>query len=575
MSKGRYIVLLLWVGLALPYAALKAQNYPKGYFRNPLDLPIKLSGTFGELRTNHFHSGLDIRTESKEGYKVYAIADGHVSRVKVSAYGYGLAVYIDHPNGYTSVYAHLQQFQGALADWVRAKHYEKEAFEIDLSLKPGELPVRKNDIIALSGNTGGSGGPHLHFELRNTKTEAIINPQLFGYEVPDQVAPLFSFVELVPHGKGAQINGSGNNKKMWAQKTKSGYQLVPQRIDAWGSFYVQSRVADKHDGNGFNNGIYQLILLADGDTIYHFKADAFEFNETRYANSVMDYERRMLQRESIYRCMKEPGNRVSLLPRVKNDGTLSIAPGDSLQFEIIATDFNGNASRLYWKMRGATERTFELSATVPTGERLTPDKAVNLIKDELRLSMPAWNFYDTLDLQYKRSIRPALTYSAVHSIHTPKVPVHGFYQVAIKHTGLPDSLRPYTVLVGIGLGGSRTAATGSWKGDFFEARVRTFGDFYLAVDTVLPSVVAVNHKSGKAYRAGQKLNFRIGDNLSGLDSYDVFIDGKWEYHEFDGKSATLSIPLQKSFESGNHTLDIVVKDAVGNTRNFQTNFKIL
>ena len=200
-----------------------------------------------------------------------------------------------------------------------------------------------------------------------------------------------------------------------------------------------------------------------------------------------------------------------------------------------------------------------------------PDKPVNLIKDELRLSIPAWNFYDTLDLQYKRSIRPALSYSAVHSIHTPKVPVHGFYQLAIKHTGLPDSLRPFTVLVGI-VGGSRTAATGSWKGDFLR-RVRTSGDFYLAVDTVLPSGCR-KPQAGKAYRTGQKLNFRIGDNLSGLDSYDIFIDGKWEYHEFDGKTATLSIPLQKAW-SRNHTLDIVVRDAVGNTRNFQTNFKIL
>jgi len=574
-SRLHITYLIGWLTLfCLPAQAQQA--YPKGYFRSPLDIPLKLSGTFAELRTNHFHSGLDIRTNSVEGLNIYAVADGFVSRVKVSAYGYGLALYVDHPNGYTTVYAHLQQFQGAIADWVYKKHYEKESFELDITLYPDELPVKKGQIMALSGNSGGSGGPHLHFEIRDTKSEEILNPQHFGFTIADEVAPSFAFVELIPHGPGSQINGSGNVKKLWVQRDKSGNtSLSKQQLSLWGSFYVQVKVWDKHNGNGFNNGIYRLLLLDGKDTLYQFKADAFAFAETRYANTVMDYKQKMLKREQIYRCIRAPGNKLAMVAKQKGDGTFSLSPGETKTLLLVATDFAGNTSRLDLAVSGAESRTAELLATPAPTERYTPDKPLNIIREDLRVSMPAWNFYDTLDLSYRRTLKPVVAFSAVHSLHTAEEPIHGFYTISIKQNGLPDSLRSKTVMVNVGINNTRNATSGVWRADFFEAKVRSFGDFYLSIDTVSPVVRALNFKPGASYRAGQRLNFKLSDNLVGLASYHVYIDGQWEYHYFDGKTASLQLPLQKKLTPGNHLLEIVVKDGVGNTTRYQANFNLL
>jgi hypothetical protein len=343
----------------------------------------------------------------------------------------------------------------------------------------------------------------------------------------------------------------------------------------WGGFYVQTKVSDKHDGNGFNNGIYRLLLLDGKDTLYAFQADAFAFAETRYANTVMDYKQKVLKREQIYRCMRTPGNKSTVVAKRNSDGIIGLLPGESKTLLLVATDFAGNTSKLDFAVIGAEQRTAELLATAAPSERYSPDKPLNIIKEDLRVSMPAWNFYDTLDLVYRKTIKPFVAFSAVHTLHTADEPIHGFYTISIKQNGLPDSLRSKTVLVNVGLNNSRNATAGVWKADFFEAKVRSFGDFYLSIDTVAPVVRALNFKAGASYRAGQRLNFKLSDNLVGLASYQVYIDGQWQYHYFDGKTASLQLPLEKKLVSGNHLLEIVVKDGVGNTTQYQANFNLL
>lgn len=564
------------IGLCGMQLSVAAQTYPNQYFRSPLDIPLKLSGTFGELRTNHFHSGLDIRTNSVEGLPVYAAAEGHVSRIKVSAYGYGLALYVDHPNGYTTVYAHLRNFDQPIAEWVEKKHQEKKSFELDIALYPGELPVTKGQRIAFSGNTGGSGGPHLHFEVRDTKTEAVINPRHFGFKVNDQVAPVVDFIEVVPYGQYAQINGSRLPRKLPLKRSAGNNYAATSQPEVFGAVYLQIKTWDKHTGNEFRNGIYQLVMRSGNDTLYHFKADRFEFDETRYANAVMDYEARMLQREQVYRCFRSPGNFLSMLPLQLPNGMIHLHAGETKPIEITVRDYDGNTATARLSLKGAEGPAASLQEThIAFTERVIPTKPWNWQNDEVQLSMPAKNLYDTLNFVYRRSIKPYAMFSSVHSIHYPEVPVHASYDLAIKHTGLVDSLRAKTVLVNININKGRSATTGKWDGPWFRSKVRSLGDFYLSVDTTAPVIKVVALRAGGSYSKGQQIKFVLADNLAGLQSYNLYLGDVWQNAAFDGKTATLSYSFTENSPKGNLILRLVVKDAVGNETIYQTEINSL
>jgi hypothetical protein len=547
---------------------LGAQNYPKDYFRSPLDIPLKLSGTFGELRTNHFHSGLDIRTNSMEGLKVYAAAEGHVSRIKVSAYGYGNAVYIDHPNGYTTVYAHLRDFEEPIRSWVEQKHYEKQNFELDIPLYPNELPVSKGQVVAFSGNTGGSGGPHLHFEVRDTKTEAVINPKHFGFSIPDNIAPVIDYLEVVPYGRDARINGSSNKKRFTAVRAANGQYSIAQRLETAGACYVQVRAWDKHNGNEFRNGVYKLVLRSGTDTLYQFTADRFEFNETRYANAVMDYQARMIHREQIYRGFQLPGNLLAMVQQPQAGAKVELKAGENRNYLLTVYDFDGNQTSLQFTLHGALHSTAEIAAPSSILKRYPPNEAWSWITEDVQLNMPANNLYDTLDFEYTRSAKPYAMFSAVHSLAKAEVPVHGFYDLAVRHNGLADSLKSKTVLVNININKGRSALLGKWEGDWFKAKARGLGDFYLAIDTIAPSINAVSLRPGGSYTQGQQIRFTLRDNLAGLGSYHLYLDDQWQKTVFDGKTASLSYTIHENSPKGNLNLRLVVKDAVGNTTTY-------
>jgi len=202
-------LMLLLVGAS----SLAQSNIPKDYFGKPLDIPLILSGSFGELRSNHFHSGLDIKTQQRTGLPVYAPADGYVSRIKVGHYGYGKALYIKHPNGYSTVYAHLERYAGKIQDYVKKQQYRKESYEIELFPKADLLPVYKGDLIGYSGNTGSSGGPHLHFEIRDASSRPM-NPMLFGLDVPDTRRPLLNSVMVYPVGDSAHVDQRRSRKRL-------------------------------------------------------------------------------------------------------------------------------------------------------------------------------------------------------------------------------------------------------------------------------------------------------------------------------------------------------------------------
>lgn len=253
MKSSAIITLLLVLSLSS-----SAQEYPQGYFRSPLDIPIFLSGNFGEIRSNHFHAGLDMKTESVEGKNIYAVADGYISRIKIGHGGYGKTLYITHPNGYTSVYAHLQSYEGEIGEYVLKAQYKKESYEIELFPGKNALLITKGDVIALSGNSGGSGGPHLHFELRETDTETPVNPLLFGFDIKDDIKPTIKKIGIYPvPGKGS-ANGSDNPKLIELSGGNGVYKLGTLKMS--GQIAMGLEVLDKLNGSSNRCGVYSIEL---------------------------------------------------------------------------------------------------------------------------------------------------------------------------------------------------------------------------------------------------------------------------------------------------------------------------
>src|SRR5690606_36426732 len=318
------------------------QSFPKDYFQSPLGVPIVLSGSFGELRSNHFHSGLDIKTQQREGLDVFAAAQGYVSRIKIQHYGYGKAIYLTHPNGYTTVYAHLQSFGPKLQAYVKEKQYQKQSYEIELFPKPGELSVAKGELIAYSGNTGGSGGPHLHYEIRNAKSEPI-NPLLFGYHVKDTRAPRILGVYGYALGGGSVINNTNNRIELRLTK-KDNNTFIADKIYVQGTIGLGVETYDQFDMAYNKNGAYKVCTKVDGVPNFEFNFTSFSFAESRYINTLIDYPTYINKRKRIQKCYIEPYNRLSIYSKKDNNGMITVEPGQNYTISLEVSDLAGNVS---------------------------------------------------------------------------------------------------------------------------------------------------------------------------------------------------------------------------------------
>lgn len=361
--------------------ALSQGNYPTDYFINPLEIPLVLSGTFGELRSNHFHAGLDIKTQGREGLNVVSAADGYVSRINVSQWGYGKALYITHPNGYTTVYGHLKKFSPAIEAFVKKAQYQKESFIIRLYPKSTELKVRKGEIIALSGNSGSSGGPHLHYEIRDVKAN-ILNPMMFGMEIPDHKRPSIQSAFAYSKNDKAQVNHSNKVVNLYLKRTNSG-NLLANTIYAHGEIGFGINAFDRLDAAINQNGLYELEMSVNGEQLFVFRADKFSFAESRYINTYLDYERYIRLKQRVQKCFIElPQSKLNLYKKLSNHGFVNVKDSLDYQVEITAKDFEGNKTKLTIPIRGKKD-TILVAKTIKKTPYYFKANEINRIADSV------------------------------------------------------------------------------------------------------------------------------------------------------------------------------------------------
>lgn len=558
----RSVALLLFFVCSL----FAQQPYPQDYFRSPMDIPLHPSGTFGELRNNHFHAGLDFRTQQREGLPIYAAAGGYVSRVRVSSYGYGTALYIDHPNGFTTLYGHLQKYSPKIEAYVRAKQYEKKSFDIDIVLPAGELTVEKGELVALSGNSGGSGGPHLHFEYRDTKTEWVINPLLFGLDkkMEDKKPPLIGGLVAYPLSDDAVIEGSDKPLLLSLKKQKDGSWLA-DKITARGRIGFSVSTSDKSTGSVGNNGVYKVETFMNGSPGFNYTFGTFAFDESRYVNHFIDYPRYYRTGQRFQKLFYKLPYPLSLVKDNMHNGQYDILPGEVKNYRVEISDFHGNKTIVHVSIEHS-----EAPATATEARRVTPylvKSAVdnNYTKGNVSVFIPANALYEDFYMDF--DVRDSILY-----LHNATVPVHNPITISFDVSHLSKEVLQKTFVAGF-TDKKVTYNASKPEGGRLVAKVKALGNFKLAQDTTPPKIFSPSFSEGKWLTKADAFSLKMSDDLSGIATFDAWLNGKWALMHYDYKTRVIYHNFSDGIvDEGRNDLKVTVTDNVGNSTTFETHF---
>jgi Peptidase family M23 len=545
---------------------VQTKQYPQNFFRYPLDLPPSTAGSFGELRPNHFHSGLDFKTNGRTGYPVHAAYDGYVSRLRVQFGGFGNALYITHPNGYTTVYGHIERFSPELEQLVHNMQYQQQSFEVDFNLPPLQAMVCKDDVIAWSGNAGASEGPHLHFEIRDTQTEQTINPQLFGLTIPDRVPPTLGTI-CIYRFAGAPFSEKTPRQFMAVAGAAGHYHLAkPQVISVNGETGFGITATDMNSTSFNHNGIYSIELKLDGETVYTFAAERFAFDQTHAINAYIDYPTFLNSHRFIQKCFILPGSKISLYPQSINRGVINFNDDAMHEVEYVVKDIAGNTSSLKLKVKSTQSKAVQTLTSTNTIFRY--DKQNEFSNDKFKVVLPVGNLYDDLNFTWSTLPEKPGTFSAVYRVHNRFTPINDSYELWIK----PDASIGKYISKAVIVNTDGICEGGSYDDGFIKASPRTFGDYYIKLDTIPPAIHPLNIRNGSNMAFLQRIAFKIGDNLSGVKSYAGKIDGKWVLMEWDYKTKILSYKFDKDITPGKHIFDLTVTDSKDNNSQFTAYF---
>jgi murein DD-endopeptidase MepM/ murein hydrolase activator NlpD len=560
------ILLLLFVLLGQPVAAqLK-------YYATPVRIPVSFSGNFGELRPDHFHMGLDFRTERRTGLPIHASAEGYVARVVVSPTGYGRALYVNHPNQTTTVYGHLLQFRSDIEAWVKEEQYRRKSFAVDLEVPAGKFTVARDERIALSGNTGSSGGPHLHFEIRDTPTQDALNPLTIDpFGVKDLTPPRLLAVRFYPLDHQSHVEFRNTPTPYTPVAQGPAYRLNPARaINAWGKIGLAVKVNDFFDNNTSPCGIRTARLLLNGTEIHRFTLDRIPFSQNRYLNSHIDYGLFVQNRERYHKLWLDPGNGLSVYTTGEARGMMTIDSGKVYQGEVILADVAGNETRFTFTLAGVAWPLPETRADGTTPFSWNSENSY--ATPDFEITTPAKAFYDDF-VFYHQSTPSAHFYSEVHQVHFQTTPIHLPLRIRIKATSLPHSLAPKAFIALIDDMGIPRYAGGTLAEGWMETTIREFGNYTIATDTLPPVITPLSIKNN-ALTETASIRFTIRDDFSGIRSYNGYINGEWALFEYDPKNNRLvyRIDTSRTGSGKRHTLDLSVTDRAGNSAVYTATF---
>lgn len=567
------LFLLLVAGLsANAQTKIPATNYPTDYFRNPLDIPILLAGNFGECRPGHFHSGVDIKTLGKENQPVHAAADGYISRIKMEKGGFGHGLYITHPNGYTTLYAHLNDFAPAIQAYVRKQQYAKQRWDVDLQLSPDQFKVKKGDQVAWSGNTGASTAPHLHFEIRNTKTEHPLNPELFGLPITDAVEPAMREIAIytaniyqsdpvfVPVKKVGSIYRPIKTEKNNVNKDT----VTIDGVDIG----IAINADDYMDGSDNSLTFYTAQLYMDDKIQAMVTLDNIGYDETRYINAYADYKTHELTKRWLQCLFQLPGNNLDVIfsNLSKGRGKLELTDNAPHKIDIVLTDDKGNQCKAGFYLRASDQ-----PAPTPaiTSKHFKAGKVNSFNDAGLMFTLDERQLYDDIGFVFDHFSGNDM-YSEKYTVHYPYVPLHHYFDLAIKpNRPIPFDLRSKVVLMYSDRKSTEGSAAKADDNGWYKASVRDFGMYWLNIDTI-PPVIKTGTKNGANLANSKQVLFTVKDATTSVRSFNGYIDDKWVCFEQHGSS--FFYKFDEHCPRGKHKLVFTALDENGNSSSYTLNF---
>ena len=534
-----------------------------------MGIPMELTANFGELRTHHWHMGLDIRTQAKENLPVYAAAGGYIASIGVRPLSFGRFIIINHPNGLSTLYAHLNDFEPGLEAYVTLQQYQQESWPVELKFSPQQFPVSKGTFIGYSGNTGGSAGPHLHFEIMDTKTERRLNPLLFGFPLEDRVPPVIKGLAL--YNRGLSINGQ-SPRVVPIKKTSNEYTLANSEVltTSLSQIGLAIQATDQVSGSSNPNGIYSATLEVDGQAVLAFILDSIDYEQTGYINAHIDYRHKQMGGAYYQHLSMLPGEGGVAYHPYQSDGVIRLTDTLPHPIAIIVADPYGNQSVLRFKIKttnpwlGPAANPAKLPIKEPT--HFVPRNPVLIRKPDFQIDFPAMGLYDSLPIVYRRDLFPILpgAITARHQLNDPTIPVHLNFIVRLKPERVIPANLKNKVVVQRSFGAVKKVKKANLEGEWVSAEFDDFGYFQAFVDTIPPQVTLAGKGDTINVSALSRLIFTPTDNFGTIKRFRAELNDSWIRFTND-KGRSWVYRFDQRCPYGVHKLSVTVEDLVGNT----------